>query len=321
MREFLRTAVAVSCAAALAGCAMTEEVVGAGAPRPSGDVTMVVPFAAGGGSDIAGRAMARGLEAAEPGLRITVDNRDGGAGAVGYSYFLAKAGSPDYLLATETSLISLPRSQDVAFSHRDFTPVFKLGEDYTLLVARQDSPMNTCDQAVRRSKEQRVLAGISGAAGPDAIVFELMRRREGAGFDQVPYESGGETLAGLLGGQVELASLNPSEVVGQLRAGRLKALCVFADTRYDYPELAAIPTAAEQGVEVSFAQFRGVIAAGGLDPRAREFWIAAAREYAASPGYAEYVRSEYLQPKTAFGAEFAEYLRANDALLAEVVAR
>ena len=319
MRDWGRAAPVV-CAVALLVSACGGEPA-AGAAQPSGDVTMVVPFAAGGGSDIAGRAMARGLEVAAPGVRISVDNRDGGAGAVGYSYFLAKQGSPDHLLATETSLVSLPLSQDVAFSYRSFTPVIKIGEDYTLLVARPDSPMNTCAEAVARSRQQRVLAGISGAAGPDAIVFELMHRRAGADFDKVPYESGGETLAGLLGGQVDLASLNPSEVIGQLEAGELKALCVFADSRYEYPELSGIPTAAEQGVDVSFAQFRGAIAPGGLNPQAREFWLRAARSYAASPAYAEYVRSEYLQPKVAFGDEFAEYLRANDALVAEVVRR
>ncbi|GAA0529968.1 hypothetical protein GCM10011581_29540 [Saccharopolyspora subtropica] len=327
MRAFIpgRRMLAALCAAALlGGCAIGsagQDSPGAGAARPVGDVTMVVPFAAGGGSDIAGRAMADGLVSVQPGLRINVDNREGGQGAVGYSYLLGKQGSPNYLLAAETSLLALPLSVQVAFTHRSFTPIMKLGEDFTLLVARPDSPMRSCADAVAHSRTRRVLAGISGAVGPDAVVFAQMERLAGADFDTVPYEGGGETLAALLGGQVELASLNPSEVMGQFRAGQLKALCVFSDQRYTYPELAGVPTSLEQGVPVSFAQFRGVIAPGGLNPAARQYWIELARRFADSPAYRDYVASEYLQPRVAFGEDFAAYLADNERGLAQVVRR
>ncbi|WP_406690973.1 tripartite tricarboxylate transporter substrate binding protein [Saccharopolyspora sp. ID03-671] len=293
----------------------------AGADRPVGPVTMVVPFAAGGGSDIAGRAVADGLAATSPGLSISVDNREGGQGAVGYSYLVGKAGSPNYLLATETSLLSLPASVEVAFSHRSFTPIMKVGEDFTLLVARPDSPLSSCAEAVAQARQRRVLAAISGAMGPDAVVFSQIRATTGADIDTVPYEGGGESMAAVLGGQVELASLNPSEVIGQLRAGQLKALCVFADQRYPYPQLAGIPTSVEQGVPVVFAQFRGIIAPGGLNPAAREFWIGAARRFADSQAYRDYVASEFLQARPAFGADFAAYLARAQQEISGVVAR
>ncbi|GAA4616484.1 tripartite tricarboxylate transporter substrate binding protein [Saccharopolyspora hordei] len=317
-----RVLAAVSTVVLLGGCALGSAGEDqAGAPRPQGAVTMVVPFAAGGGSDISGRATADGLVSVRPELRIDVVNREGGQGAVGYSYLLAKAGSPNFLLATETSLLALPLSVDVAFSHRDFTPIVKLGEDHTLLVARPDSPITSCADAVTHSRQRRVLAGVSGAVGPDAVVFDQLERLAGADVDVVPYEGGGETMAAVLGGQVELASLNPSEVIGQLRAGSLKALCVFADQRYDHPQLAHIPTSREQGVPVAFAQFRGVIAPGGLSPQATQYWIDAARDFTASPAYRDYVTSEFLQPRVAFGADFAAYLADSERALAEVVRR
>ncbi|SEF98593.1 putative tricarboxylic transport membrane protein [Saccharopolyspora kobensis] len=317
-----RVLAALSTVVLLGSCALGESgQEQAGAPRPVGPVTMVVPFAAGGGSDISGRAVADGLAAAIPGLRVDVDNREGGQGAVGYSYLLSKAGSPNYLLATETSLLSLPLSVEVAFSHRSFTPVMKLGEDYTLLVALPGSPITSCADAVAQSRHRRVLAGISGAVGPDAVVFSELQRRSGADFDTVPYEGGGETMAAVLGGQVELASLNPSEVMGQLRAGELKALCVFAEQRYDYPQLAHVPTSLEQGIPVSFAQFRGVIAPGGLSPQATAYWIEAARSFAGSAAYRDYIASEFLQPRVAFGEEFAAYLAEAETTLAQVVRR
>ncbi|RRO20514.1 tripartite tricarboxylate transporter substrate binding protein [Saccharopolyspora rhizosphaerae] len=306
----------------LAGCSdAPASQDAAGARAPAGPVTMVVPFAAGGGSDIAGRAVADGLVSVTPGLSVNVDNREGGQGAVGYSYLLGKAGSPNYLLATETSLLSLPASVEVAFSHRSFTPVVKLGDDYTLLVARPDSPITSCADAVAQARTRRVLAAISGAMGPDAVVFSQIRATTGADLDTVPYEGGGESMAAVLGGQVELASLNPSEVIGQLRAGELKALCVFAEQRYTYPELADIPTSLEQGVDVAFAQFRGVIAPGGLHPQAEQYWVEAARRFVDSPAYRDYVASEFLQARPAFGPEFGAYLAHAQGEVEQVVSR
>src|SRR5680860_494156 len=72
--------------------------------QPDGNVTMLVPFAAGGGSDVAGRATAAMIASVEPDLTVSVENRDGGSGAVGYAYFQGKAGTAETLLATETSL-------------------------------------------------------------------------------------------------------------------------------------------------------------------------------------------------------------------------
>lgn len=322
MRALALIMVVAAVSGVLAGCgggSSGEDA--AGAERPVGPVTMVVPFAAGGGSDIAGRAVADGLVSVTPGLSVSVDNREGGQGAVGYSYLLGKTGSPQYLLATETSLLSLPASVEVAFSHRSFTPIMKVGDDYTMLVARPDSPLRSCADAVTQARHRRLLAAISGAMGPDAVVFSQIRAKTGADVDTVPYEGGGESMAAVLGGQVEVASLNPSEVIGQLRAGELKALCVFADQRYTYPELAGVPTSVEQGVPVVFAQFRGVIAPGGLHPQAQQFWVQAARRFADSPAYDDYVASEFLQPRPAFGAEFGAYLAGAQGEVEQVVNR
>ena len=290
-----------------------------GSWTPSGDLTLVVPFAAGGGSDLSGRAAAAGLEKVVPGLTMTVENRDGGSGAVGYSYFLSKKGNPNYLLATETALLALPLTQDVNFTYKDFTPIMKLGEDYTLLVVKKDSPYATCSDVVDAAKSGRVVAGISGITGLDNVVLTLTEGKTGAHFDRVPFESGGELMAALLGGQVDIASLNPGEVIGQLNSGDIKALCAFSQARYDYPELADIPTAKEQGIDVAFAQYRGLIAPGGISDAEKQGWVDAAKKYAASPAYDKYIKDNYLQPTQAFGDDFGDYLANNSKVLAQVL--
>lgn len=311
----LSSACMVSACGASSGSGDTSD----GSWKPEGDITMVVPFSAGGGSDLSGRAMAAGLEKVDPDLTVSVENRDGGSGAVGYSYFLSKKGNPDYLLATETALLALPLTENVPFDYSSFTPIMKVGEDYTLMVVPKDSRFNSCSDVVDAAKSGRVVAGISGKTGLDNVVFTLTEQKTGAKFDRVPFESGEELVAALLGGQLDIASLNPGEVIGQLKSGDLKALCAFAPKRYDYPDLKDIPTAKEQGIDVSFAQYRGLIATGGITDAEQAGWVKEAKKFAKSPAYTKYVHQNYLQPVTAFGDDFGAYLKQNSETLAKVV--
>lgn len=305
--------------AALAGCssAAGQESDAAGGFEPN-DVRMVVPFAAGGGSDVSGRAIASALEEAT-GATITVENREGGSGAVGYSHFLAQEGNADYLLASETALLALPLTTDVDFDHTSFTPIMKLGDDYTLMVVPADSEFETCTDVVDAAKSDGVVAAVSGAVSLDEVVFTLIEQDQDVQFDRVPFEGGSEVIAGLLGGQVEVGSLNPSEVLGQLESGDLRALCALSDERYEYEELGDIPTAIEQGIDVSFAQFRGFIAPGGISDEAREFWIDAAKQFAESEAYTAYIEENLMQANALYGDDFVDYLEQNSADLEAVV--
>ncbi|MDQ3461708.1 MAG: tripartite tricarboxylate transporter substrate binding protein [Actinomycetota bacterium] len=325
------TVLALACAAALTlsacgdssgtdtGSASGDPAGSGEAWTPEGDVTMVVPFSAGGGSDLSGRAMATGLEGVADDLTMRVENRDGGSGAVGYSYFLTKEGDPNYVLATETALLALPLTQDVEFDHTSFTPIMKVGEDYTLLVVAADSPHQSCTDVIDAAGSGQVVAGISGETGLDNVVFTLTEEAMGVSFDRVPFESGGELIAAVLGGQVDIASLNPGEVIGQLESGDIRALCAYADERYEYEDLADIPTAKEEGIDVVFAQYRGLLAPGGITEEETQGWIELAEAYAESSDYTEYIESNYLQPVTAFGDDFATYLEENSATLAEAL--
>ena len=321
IRAGTRTAVAVAVVGALAvaGCGGDGGGDAAGGWQPDGDVTMVVPFAAGGGSDRAGRALGAAIEAAAPDVSVSVENREGGSGAVGYSYFLGRNGDAETLLATETALLALPASGDVEFTFEDFTPIMKIAEDFTLLVVPAAAPYRTCPDVVEAARGQRVVAGISGQTGLDNIVLSLTENETGTQFDRVAFESGGELIAALLGGQIDIASLNPGEVVGQLESGDLRAVCAFAEQRYSYGELQNIPTATEQGIPVSFAQFRGVLAPGGISEEQRTFWIETLRRALETQEYRSYVEESYLQPISAAGDEFVAYLNQNRVLLEEAL--
>lgn len=326
MRRFRNAVTTIACLAVAttfaSACGGAPTAGGGGKEwQPTGSTTMIVPFSAGGGSDLSGRAMADGLEKVAPRANVKVENRDGGSGAVGYSYFLTRKGNPRYLLATETALLALPLTQKVKFSYRDFTPIMKVGEDYTLLVVPKNSPYKTCADVAEKSKTRRVVAGVSGTTGTDNIVLSLTEKQNGAKFDRVPFESGGELTAALIGGQVQIASLNPGEIIGQLESGDVRALCAYAPKRYTYDKLKDIPTAKEQGIDVSFAQFRGMLAPGDISEQEKAGWIAAAKKFEKSPEYKKYIDSNYMQPVTAYGDDFGTYLDENNKTLQQVLKR
>ncbi|MCH1883801.1 tripartite tricarboxylate transporter substrate binding protein [Agrococcus sp. ARC_14] len=304
--------------AALAGCSSAAPAGQEGPFEPS-DVRMTVPFSAGGGSDASGRAIASGLEAAT-GTTITVENREGGSGAVGYSHLFAQEGNASQLLAAETTLLSLPITTEVDYDYTSFTPIMKLGDDYTLVVVPADSPFQTCTDVVDAAGGEGVVVAVSGAISLDEIVFTLIEQDQGVEFDRVPFESGSEVIAGLLGGTVEVGSLNPGEVLGQLESGDLRALCSLSEERYEYEQIADVPTAIEEGIDVSFAQWRGFIAPGGITEEARQYWIDAAEAYVASDAYTQYIEDNLMQPNAVYGDEFVEYLAQNSADLEAALA-
>lgn len=320
-KKLLTTAaVTGTLALGLSACGQASGDTAGGEFEPKGNVTMIVPFAAGGGSDIAGRATAAGLEEATD-KTITVQNIDGGSGAVGYSEFLGRSGDANYLLATETAMLALPAVQDVEFTYESFTPIMKLGDDYTLIVTKADSPLKTCSDLTDKGKKERTVVAISGATGLDNITFTLMEKATKAKFDRVPFESGAEAITAALGGQVEAISVNPGEVAGQLESGDLKPLCAAADKRYEYPELKDIPTAKEQGIDVAFAQFRGVIAPGDIPEEAKEYWIKKAKEFEKSDAYTTYIEDNMMQPNAVYGDDFTKYLSENDKELRKAVGK
>lgn len=271
------------------------------------DVRMIVPFSAGGGSDTAGRAIAAGLEEVT-GVTVTVENIVGGSGAVGYAELLAAEGDPTKLLASETSLISLPILQDVPFTFENFTPIMKLGEDFNIVIVASGAPYQTCMDVIEAAEENALTAAVSGVTSPDAVAWSLIEDQFGISFQRVPFESTAEVIAALMGGHVDVAASSPGEVLGQLESGDVKALCALAPERYTYEALADIPTGLEQGIDVTFAQWRGFIAPGGLSDEERQFWIDKAKAFAETEAFSDYIESNMLQPQIVYGDEFVSYL-------------
>lgn len=288
---------------------------------PKGPVTMIVPFGAGGGSDLMARSMAAGITAVRPGVQVAVENRPGGNGVIGYNYLRQHKGDPQMLLASETAAVALPLLiQPAPFQWTDFTPIAQIAGDSQLLVVPYNSPYKGLDDFTAAAKQKKLRVGLTSTTSSDAIVANLLARAQGVSFQPVVLESGSSSVARLLNGDIEFTILNPSETIGQLNAKNLRPLAAFSDVRYPAGSvLADVPTAKEQGVNVSFAQYRGLYAAGGITKAQADYWATSMEEWTKTQAYKDYIAKNNLFPEFRRGDQFIAYLKQTQATLEQAL--
>lgn len=288
---------------------------------PKGAVTMIVPFGAGGGSDLMGRSMAAGITTVRPGVNVAVENRPGGNGVLGYTFLQQSRGNPQILLASETAAVALPILIDPApFQWTDFTPIAQIAGDSQLLVVAYDAPYKTLGDLVTAAKEKKLKVGLTSTTSSDAIVAKLFEANQSLSFQKVVLESGSSSVARILNGDIDFTILNPSETIGQMQAKKLRPLAAFAAERYGAGSpLADVPTAKEQDVDVAFAQYRGLFAPGGLTKEQADFWASAIEDWTKTPSYTDYVTKNNLFPQFRRGDDFIAYLKETQATLEKVL--
>ncbi|MES2183760.1 MAG: tripartite tricarboxylate transporter substrate binding protein [Pseudomonadota bacterium] len=291
--------------------------------KPKGPVTMVVPFGPGGGSDLMGRSMAAGIGAVRPGVQVSVDNRAGGNGVLGYNYLRQRASDPLVLLASETAAIALPLLIDPPpFQWTDFTPIAQIAGDSQLLVVAENAPYTSMADLVAAAKKRKLKVGLTSTTSSDAIVAGLLEINQGVSFQSVVLSSGPNSVARLLNGDIDFTILNPSETIGQMKAKNLRPLVAFSDQRYGASTpLAGVPTAKEQGVNVAFAQYRALFAGGKITKEQAKYWGDAMEDWSKTPSYQDYLAKNYLFPQFRRDAAFREYLTETQAQLKLVLAK
>jgi putative tricarboxylic transport membrane protein len=287
--------------------------------KPDKPVELVVQSAAGGGSDIFARTIAKVL-ADEKIVTVPVNvvNKPGGSGAVAYSYLNQKKGDP-YVIATATgSYITTPVLGHSPVSYKNFTNVAVLCVEDYVGVVRADSPYKSLKDliAAAKKKPNSIRIGGSGAAGSDAIIENRLEKAAQVQLNYIAFQSGGEVNAALLGGSVDLASPNPSEATQLVKAGRLRPIAMFSPQRLD--NWKDVPTAKEQGFDVTLEQFRGVVAAGGLTKEQTLFWQNAMVKMFQSPGFKKYLQENSLRQLVKVGGDADKYLAEQTTFYTEV---
>ena len=231
---------------------------------PSRAITMIVPFPPGGVADIVGRPLAATMEKTlkQP---VVVVNRTGAGGALGIRE-AARAAPDGYTILMGLSSISIfPVSERVngkapSYEMKDFAPIALVTADPTVLVVRADSPYKNVKEFVDAAKANpgKINYSSSGVYGTLHVAMEIFANAAGIKLFHVPYGGGGPALTALLGGQVQALASGPAAAVGQIKAGKMRALATWSDKRLDMlPEL---PTFKELGYDAEFYIWSGVFA-------------------------------------------------------------
>jgi tripartite-type tricarboxylate transporter receptor subunit TctC len=231
---------------------------------PTKPVTMIVPFPPGGVADIVGRPLAASMEKTlkQP---VVIVNRTGAGGAVGMAA-AAKSAPDGYTILMGLSSISIfPVSDRIMgkappYELKDFAPIALVTADPTVLVVRADGPFRTLKDFVEYAKANpgKINYSSSGVYGTLHVAMEIFANAAGIKLFHVPYQGGGPAVTALLGGQVEASAQGPAAAIGQIRAGKMRALAGWGTERLKL--LPDIPTFKELGYDAEFYIWSGVFA-------------------------------------------------------------
>lgn len=228
---------------------------------PTKPLELIVPYSAGGGTDAVGRAISASAEKhLGEGASIGVVNKTGGGGAVGMTEgALAKNdGYTMTMLTVEVTM--LPHLGLTETTYENFTPIAQFNFDPSSIVVAADAPYQTIEEFIEYAKENpgeiRIGNGGTGATGHLSAL--AMAQATGTEYNHVPFEGSAPAVTGLLGGHIEAASVQPAEVLPQVKSGDLKVLAIMADERLE-DTLPDTPTFQEVGYDVpEIGVWRGV---------------------------------------------------------------
>ncbi len=237
-------------------------------PFPAKPVRMIVPFAAGGGTDVIGRLVAQKLVEAW-GQQVVVENRAGGGSVIGTEIVARSAPDGYSLLLTAppftTNAALLPKlSYD---SLRDFAPITLAAFAPLIVVVHPSLPVRSVKDlvAIAKARPGQLSYGSSGNGGPQHLAGELFKSMAGVELTHIPYKGGAPATVDLVGGQVQIGFSSMLTVLTFVKSGRLRPIAVTSLQRSAVmPEL---PTVAESGfASYETTTWYGILTRAGTPP-------------------------------------------------------
>jgi len=288
--------------------------------KPDRPIEFVVQAGAGGGSDLFARTMAQILTKEKiVTVPVNVVNKPGGSGAVAYAYVNGKKGDPHVIATATSSYLTTPIQGHSPVNYQNFVNVAILcAEDYVGVV-RTESPYKSLKDlmAAAKAKPNGVRIGGSSVGSSDNIIAMMLNKAAGVKLNFIVFQSGGEANAALLGGSVDMAGPNPSEAAQLITAGRLRPIAMFSPERL--PKWKDVPTAREQGFDVTFEQHRGLILPSGLTKEQQLFWQNAIVKMFQSADFKKYMDDNGLRPLLKVGDDAEKYIAERNKFYVEVM--
>lgn len=287
-------------------------------PYPSKPVEMIVPWPAGGGTDVIARVYAEAARAhfAQP---ILIVNRPGAIGSIGFSEAAAaKADGYKVVMATPELLIA-PYLGIGRASYESFIPIARINADPASITVRADAPWKTVDEFLThaRANAGKVTLSTSGNGAIPDIAAAALEDKTGIKFTRVPYQGEAPAIQAILAGQVDATVVAPGAMSSHIKADKLRVLAVTSAQRI--AEFPGAPTLKERGVDLAIGTWRGLMVPKGTPPEVVAQWRELTRKVSADPKYQETLKKQNVNLIYEDGEQFAAVMRENDALFKRLV--
>ena len=322
IRLTTRTLLALAACSSLLAATPMGALAQSAADYPARPIELVVPFGAGGGTDVLARVFA---EAAKKHVNqpITVLNKPGASGGIGLAEVVAA--KPDgYKIAMVTvEMAIIPHMGIVKFTPDDFTPILRLNADPVVLTVRAEAPWNTVEEFVEAAKKSKdpMKFGNAGTGGLSHLAAAALGQKIGVDFTHVPFQGNAPAVVALLGGHIDAVTSSPSEVSAYVTSGKLRTLGVFGDQRVKGAGFDQVPTLKERKIDLSMGTWRGLAGPKNLPADVMSKLSEITLKTANEPAVKEAMEKQNLGYSVADGATFRSQIMADSALFKQLVER
>lgn len=304
-------AVVLTVLLAVAGCGVTRGDDSEGLHR----LRMMVPNSPGGGYDLTARTAVKIMEEDDITGRFEVFNVMGAGGTVAMARLMNERGNDDLMMMMGLGVVGAVYTNGSTARVSDATALAKLIEDPGAIFVPADSPYQTVKDFVAAWKADPAKVTIGGGSspgGPDHLFPMEMARAVGIDprkVNFITYDGGGDLVTALLGKKIAAGTSSPGELIEQVEAGKLRVLAVSSEKRVDGIDA---PTLKESGIDVVFANWRGVIAPPGVSDDRRRAMVDALTELHGTEQWKEALVKNGWTDAFMTGPEFEAFLDEQD---------
>jgi len=298
-----------------AAVGLTLGATPAAAEYPDQTIHVVVPWAAGGGTDSIGRGFAEALKSVVN-VSVVVDNISGAGGLTG-SIKVAKGKADGYtlLMNGDSDITAALTFTDAPLSLSDFTYIGAFFESPTWMLSHKDRKLTSLKEFIDRAKASpgKLTLGTGGPTGAQMLMAAAIKGISGADFRIIPYSGGGALKKALLGNQVDAGIIHAPVLLPEVKAGLIKVIGTGLPLdKITYPPVRKTPTLKDSGIPIQVGITRGIYVSKQTPPETVKILRGLVEKAAKSPVFTKFGNNFGFTPVWVSGPEFEKQI--NDEL-------